>query len=75
MPARNLSSPAEGYNQDIVPGSMAALLNLADRIGVARNLARGAGFIAERAALLRLALPVPASLTLAAWPGYTLAEA
>lgn len=73
--ARNLTSPAEGYNQDIVPGSMAALLNLADRLAVARDLTRGAGFIAERAALLRLALPMPQTLTLAAWPAYTLAQA
>ncbi|MCL9999191.1 MAG: aromatic amino acid ammonia-lyase [Erythrobacter sp.] len=75
VPARNLTSPAEGYNQDIVPGSMAALLNLADRMEAAGALARGAGFIAERAALLRLALPIPAALTLAAWPAYNLAEA
>lgn len=75
VPARNLTSPAEGYNQDIVPGSMAALLDLADRIGVAHNLTRGGGFIAERAALLRLALPLPESLTLVAWPAYTLAWA
>ncbi len=75
VPARNLTSPAEGYNQDIVPGSMAALLDLADRVGVARDLTRGAGFIAERAALLRLTLPLPEWLTLAAWPAYTLAEA
>lgn len=70
VPARNLTSPAEGYNQDIVPGSMAALLNLEERIGIARELTRGASFIAERAALLHLRRPVPDTLTLAAWPGY-----
>ncbi|MEQ8772191.1 MAG: aromatic amino acid ammonia-lyase, partial [Erythrobacter sp.] len=32
VPARSLTSPAEGYNQDIVPGSMAALLNLGERV-------------------------------------------
>ena len=36
---------------------------------------RGAGFISERAAMLRLALPVPAALTLAAWPGYEMGRA
>jgi len=70
VPARNLTSPAEGYNQDIVPGSMAALLNLAERIDVAHDLARGAEFIAERGAVMRLALPVPAALNLAAWHAY-----
>lgn len=70
VPARNMTSPAEGYNQDIVPGSMAALLNLRDRIGEARELTRGASFIAERAALLRHGHPVPGFLALSSWPDY-----
>jgi histidine ammonia-lyase/tyrosine ammonia-lyase len=74
VPARNMTSPAESYNQDIVPGSMAALLNLKDRIGVASQLARGASFIAERAALLRQMCPLPAALKLDAWPHYEIAE-
>jgi histidine ammonia-lyase len=75
VPARNMTSPAEGYNQDIVPGSMAALLNLNDRIAVARDLTRGACFIAERAALLRQGHPVPERLALASWPAYSVAAA
>jgi histidine ammonia-lyase len=67
IPARNMTSPAEGYNQDIVPGSMAALLNLGERIDIARELTRGATFIAERAALLRCDCAVPERLALAAW--------
>lgn len=73
VPARNMTSPAEGYNQDVVPGSMAALLNLRDKIGVARELTRGASFIAERAALLRQGHPVPDHLTLSSWPTFSLA--
>lgn len=68
VPARNMTSPAEGYNQDIVPGSMAALLNLKERLCVAGELTRAARFMANRAALLRIGRPVPQSLTLAAWP-------
>ena len=75
VPARNMTSPAEGYNQDIVPGSMAALLNLRDRIGVARKMTRGAGFIAERAARLRQGHPVPKFLALSSWPAYSMATA
>jgi histidine ammonia-lyase/tyrosine ammonia-lyase len=75
VPARNMTSPAEGYNQDIVPGSMAALLNLAERIGIARELTRGAAFIAERGALLRLKRPLPGTLGLDAWPHYAMAGA
>lgn len=74
VPARNMTSPAESYNQDIVPGSMAALLNLKDRIGVASQLTRGASFIAERAALLRRMCPLPEALMLDAWPDYEMAE-
>jgi histidine ammonia-lyase/tyrosine ammonia-lyase len=74
VPARNMTSPAESYNQDIVPGSMAALLNLRDNIGVANQLTRGASFIAERAALLRHMCPVPEALMLDAWPDYKIAE-
>jgi len=75
VPARNLTSPAEGYNQDIVPGSMAALLSLGERIAVARELTRGAAFIAERGALLRHDAPLPERLALAAWPAYAMAAA
>jgi len=67
VPARNMTAPAEGYNQDIVPGSMAALLNLGERIGIARELTRGAAFIAERGARLRHGLPIPGALALASW--------
>ncbi|QIQ86709.1 aromatic amino acid lyase [Erythrobacter sp.] len=75
VPARNMTSPAEGYNQDIVPGSMAALLDCGERIGIAHDLSRGAAFIAERAALLRRERPVPERLTLAAWPDFALPTA
>lgn len=70
--ARNMTSPAEGYNQDIVPGSMAALLNLQERIDIAHELTRGASFIAERGALLRLRQPVPGRLALAAWADFAM---
>jgi histidine ammonia-lyase/tyrosine ammonia-lyase len=75
VPARNMTSPAEGYNQDIVPGSMAALINLGDRIEVARELTRGALFLAERGALLRLERAVPERLALARWPDFEPAAA
>lgn len=75
VPARNMTSPAEGYNQDIVPGSMAALLNLAERIDIAQELTRGASFVSERAALLRCDRAVPDRLALAAWPKFTPPEA
>jgi len=74
VPARNMTSPAESYNQDIVPGSMAALLNLRDRITVASQLTRGASFIAERAVLLRQMCPLPEALMLDAWPNYEIAR-
>ncbi|MEE4152774.1 MAG: aromatic amino acid lyase [Erythrobacter sp.] len=70
VPARNLTSPAEGYNQDIVPGSMAALLNLGERLAIAGELLRAGAFIAHRGALLRQGHPVPAALTLSAWADY-----
>jgi len=70
VPARNMTSPAEGYNQDIVPGSMAALINLDERLAIAREVSRAASFIAERGAILRLGRSVPAGLRLAAWPDY-----
>lgn len=73
--ARNMTTPAESYNQDIVPGSMAALLNLGERIEIARELTRGAAFIAERGALLRHAGALPEALSLAAWPAYAVAAA
>ena len=50
-------------------------MSLLDRIGVARKMTRGAGFIAERAARLRQGHPVPKFLALSSWPAYSMATA
>ncbi len=66
-PARTLSFSCESNNQDVVPASMNALLQLKDLLELALHLSRIGSFIGERAWRLRHDLPIPESLQLNAW--------
>ncbi len=72
VPSRILSGPAESYNQDVVPASMMALLNLKESLLVLRELQRAAKFIADRGVSLRLNQKVSSELALSRWPSYEL---
>ena len=66
-PARTLSFSCESHNQDVVPASMNALLQLKDLLDLALHMARIGSFVGERAWRLRQGLPIPDSLKLKAW--------
>jgi histidine ammonia-lyase len=70
-PSRTLSTPAEGYNQDIVPGSMSALLQLQRALQIGRDVLRCGHFIAERGVHFRYGIPVPEKLQLKKWSEYS----
>lgn len=72
LPASLLSFSCESNNQDVVPASMTALLQVQESLVLLKDLARIHRFIGSRAQHLREGLGVPAELLLSGFPAFTL---
>ncbi len=73
-PARALSFSCESNNQDVVPASMSALLQLDDLLEVAEDLVSASAFISERGLLLRTGRDIPERLRLDQFENYTIPD-
>lgn len=62
--------PSEGYNQDVVPATMASLLSIDEKLSLLEKIIEATHFIAHRGALMRTGREIGEEYRLARWQRY-----